>query len=116
MSDDTEIAITIIPDDQANVETATAVEVNKGDTVKVEAKDPALQDLMSQYKELEAKSAEADRRAKEAESRRIEAEREAARHREDAETSRKREKSSQLDTVTTAISASEQDVESAKAA
>lgn len=115
MSDESEIAITIIPDEQSNVDTATAVEVKK-DVTKVEVKDPALQDLMSQYKELEARSVETEKRAKDAEARRAEAEREAAKHRVEAESSRKRETSSQLDTVTTAISASEQDVESAKAA
>jgi len=113
MADESEISITIVDDEKSNVETATATETKTNDTVKVEAKDPALQDLMAQYKELETKSAERIRAAEE------EAERnrtEAARHREEAETARKSQTSSQLDTIRTAISASEQDVEGAKAA
>lgn len=117
MSDDSEIAITIVDDEKVNVDTATAVEAKKADDVtKVEVKDPALQDLMAQYKELENKSAEIDKRRQEAEEEASRHRNEAARSRDEAEIARKRETNSQLDTIKTAISASEQDVDGAKAA
>src|SRR5271155_2815200 len=111
MADEAELKITIIPDEDANV--ANAVEVKKEDTVKTEVKDPAMLELMSQYKELETNSAKKEQEA----AKRIQAaEQEAQRHREEAETARKGQTSSHLDTITTAISASEQDVDGAKAA
>lgn len=115
MADD-ELQITILKDEDANVEAATT-EVKKAEAkATVDVKDPALQDLMAQYKELETKAKANEERAEEESRRRAQAEQEAARHREDAETSRKRETSSHLDTITTAIAASEGDVEGAKAA
>lgn len=117
MADEAELKITIIPDEEANVAAAQTVEVKKSDdTVKAEVKDPAMLELMSQYKELETKSAATEKRANEAEQARQTAEREAARHRDEAETAKKQTTSSHLDTITTAISASEQDVDGAKAA
>jgi hypothetical protein len=115
MADENDLKITIVADEDANVNEATKVKVD-GETIKTEVKDPALQDLMAQYKELETRSADAERRAQEAEARRRQAENESARHKDEAETARKRETSSHLDTITTAISASEQDIESAKSA
>src|SRR5277367_6094359 len=113
MADDSEIKITIVPDEQANVEGAAQAEVKKTDTVQTEIKDPAMLELMSQYKELETRSAEREtqdaERIRNAETARQTAERE-------AETARKGQTSSHLDTITTAISASEQDVDGAKAA
>lgn len=115
MVDESEIKITIVDDEKSNVETAATTE-KKTDAVTVETKDPALQDLMAQYKELETKSAAIDKRRKEAEDEASRQRQEAARHRDDAEVARKRETSSQLDTIKTALSASEQDVDGAKAA
>lgn len=116
MADEQEIEVKIVSDEESNVQTAVEKENKTGDVNKVEVKDPALQDLMAQYKELETRSQESERRAQEAEDRRIKAEREAALHRRDAETSKKRETTSHLDTITTAISASEQDIDGAKSA
>lgn len=113
MADDPEIAITIVSDEDNNV---TSAEADKKVTPKVEDKDPALVELKSQHDELKAKQAETERRAQEAEAARARAEREAAQHRQDAESARKAQTSSHLDTITTAISASEQDVEGAKSA
>src|SRR5580658_3164794 len=113
MADDSEIKITIVPDEQANVDAAQTGEVKKTDTVQAEIKDPAMLELMSQYKELETKSAERDaesaERIRKAEEARQAAERE-------ADAARKGQTSSHLDTITTAISASEQEVEGAKSA
>src|SRR5277367_1401694 len=109
MADEAELKITIIPDEEANVANA---EVKKEDTVKTEVKDPAMLELMSQYKELETNSA---KKEQEATARIQAAEREAARHRDEADSAKKQQTSSHLDTITTAISASEQDVDGAKA-
>ncbi len=113
MADDSEIKITIVPDEQANVDAAQTGDIKKTDTVQAEIKDPAMLELMSQYKELETKSAERDaesaERIRKAEEARLAAERE-------ADAARKGQTSSHLDTITTAISASEQEVEGAKSA
>lgn len=116
MADEGELEITIVDDEAANVAAAEAVEKKPEAKTQVEVKDPALRDLMAQYKELESKSAEIERRAQEAEVSKQEAEREASRHRQEAVDARKAQTSSHLDTITTAISASEQDVEGAKQA
>jgi hypothetical protein len=106
MTIDDEISINIIPDEVANVE--GAAEVVKTEAPKIEVKaDPAVQDLMAQYKDLETRAAEQERR-------RIEAEREAARHKREAESANKRATSSHLDTITTALSAAQEDAERAK--
>jgi len=102
-----EIAITIIPDETANVEAATGEVAKKADVAKVEVKDPALEDLMAQYKDLE-------KRAQDQEQRRRDAERQAAEHKAEADASKKRETSSRLDTITTALSAAQEDAERAK--
>lgn len=113
MADETqELEIKIIPDEEANVEVAKAQDekvVAKESEAKaqVEVKDPAIQELMGQYKDLEAREAEANRRA-------ADAEREAARHRTEAETAKKQVANSQLDTVTTALNAAKADAEQAK--
>jgi len=121
MADEDELEITIVEDDAANVAEATKDDVSrqtatKDGTIAVEAKDPALKDLMAQYRELESKAQENERRAQEAEAARAAAQQEAARHRDDADVARRAQTSSHLDTITTAISASEQDVEGAKQA
>jgi len=106
MSDE-EISINIIPDEVANVEDATVVKTEKT-TDKIEVKtDPAVQDLMAQYKELETRAAEQEQR-------RIKAEQDAARHRKEAEDANKRASSSHLDTITTALSSAQEDAERAK--
>jgi len=106
MADD-EISINIIPDETANVEGASEV-VKTTTEPKIEVKpDPAVQDLMAQYKDLETRAAEQERR-------RIEAEREAARHKREAESANKRATSSDLNTITTALSAAQEDAERAK--
>jgi hypothetical protein len=106
MADDGEISINIIPDEVANVQDATTVV--KKDEPKVEVKvDPAVQDLMAQYKELETRAAEQDRR-------RVKAEQDAAQARKEAETANKRAQTSHLDTITTALGAAQEDAEQAK--
>ena len=112
MADDDiqELEIKIIPDEDANAEAAQAADekvIAKKAEVSTEVKDPAVQDLMAQYKELEGRQAESDRR-------RIEAEQEAARHRTEAEVAKKQVASSQVDTVTTALNAAKSDAEQAK--
>lgn len=116
MADDAELQITIVEDPAEAADATTTVEVKKAAVNTVEVKDPALLDLMKQHQELKTKEEEATKRAQDAENRRAQAEADAARSREEAEGARKRETSSHLDTVTTAISASEQDVEGAKQA
>src|SRR5438477_7336429 len=97
-----ELEIKIIPDEEANVEAAKAADekviAKTEDSVKAEVKDPAVQELMAQYKDLEGRAAEADRRA-------AEATREKERHRVEAETAKKQVANSHLDTVTTAMNA-----------
>lgn len=108
MSDEQEISITIIPDEAANLAGATSqVVVKTADENKVEVKDPAVQDLMQQYKALEERAAELERRKTKAED-------DAARSRKEAETANKRATSSHLDTITTALSAAQEDAERAK--
>jgi hypothetical protein len=115
MADDAELEITIIPEEEANIAAAEPAVEKKDATaetkpepkVEAEAKDPALTDLAKQFKDLQDKEAETTRRLREAEQR-------AAESRAEAEVSKKRESSYQLDTITTAISASQQDAESAK--
>lgn len=102
-----EISIQIIPDEVANVEAATTEVKKTEDTTKVEVKDPAVQDLMQQYKELEARAAKIEQG-------KLEAEREAAKHRKEAEAANKRATSSHLDTITTALSAAQEEAERAK--
>jgi len=109
MADEEEIAVTVVPDEQANIEQAVKEE-------KVEVKDDVLEDLKAQYKALEERAQLQEKRVQEEEERRRQAEIEAAKHRQDAESARKRETSSHLDTITTAIGSSKQEVESAKAA
>ena len=107
---DEELKVDIIPDEQANVESAVTPEPKE----TVEVKDPAMLDLMNQYKELEAKSKDAEKAKAEEINRRVAAEQEVAQHRQAVEVSRRRETSSHLDTITTALAAAEQDAESAK--
>ncbi|MGB4781060.1 hypothetical protein, partial [Candidatus Methylomirabilis sp.] len=112
MADDDiqELEIKIIPDEEANAEAAQAADekvIAKKAEISTEVKDPAVQDLMAQYKELEGRQAETERR-------RIDAEQEAARHRTEAETAKKQVASSQVDTVTTALNAAKADAEQAK--
>jgi len=105
---DEELSITIIPDEEANTAAATEQGVKKDDTAttKVEVKDPALQDLMQQYKDLETRAAEQERR-------RIEAEKEAGRQRSEAEAANKRATSSQIDTISTALAGAQEDAQRA---
>src|SRR5258705_8039919 len=111
MVDETqELEIKIIPDEDANAEAAQAADekiIAKKDEVSAEVKDPAVQDLMAQYKELETRQAETERR-------RVAAEQEATRHRTEAETAKKQVATSQIDTVTTAMNAAKADAEQAK--
>ena len=107
MAEEAEIAITILPDEVANLEGAEKQEAVA--TPAPPEEDPAKADLKSQFAELE-KRAESERTA------RLAAERDAAKHRQDAEDSRKRESSANLDTITTAINAATQEIESAKTA
>jgi len=107
MSDD-EISINIIPDEVANVEGATVVKTETKTEPKIEVKpDPAVQDLMAQYKELETRAADQEQR-------RIKAEQDADKHRKEAEAANKRVSSSRLDTITTALSSAQEDAERAK--
>lgn len=109
MADETELEIKIIPDEEANVEAA-----QKADEKVVEAEekqevksDNATADLVAQYKELEARSAENERR-------RADAEAESARNRAEADAAKKQVATSQLDTVTTALNAAKADADQAK--
>lgn len=109
MADD-EIAVTIVADEAANVEAAEAIE--KQPEVKVEVEDPAKAEVKAQFDALTKRAEAADALRQRAEA----AEAEAAKHRREAEESKKRETSSHLDTITTAISAANQEVETAKQA
>lgn len=110
MVDETaELEIKIIPDEEANVEAAQAADekVVKKDEISTEVKDPAMQELMAQYKDLEGRQAEKDRLL-------AEAEREKERLRVEAEGAKKQVASSHLDTVTTALNSAKADAEQAK--
>lgn len=108
MADEAELEIKIIPDEEANVEAAVKAEEKVIEKkAEVEVKDPAVQDLMAQYKELEGRQAEVDRRAEEATRRAAAAETEAA-------NAKKQVANSHLDTVTTAMNAAKADAEQAK--
>lgn len=106
-----ELEIKIIPEEESNVEAAQKADekvvAKEEPKVATEVKDPALQDLMSQYKELEEREKAAARRASQAEQ-------EAARHRTAAEDAKKQVANSQLDTITTALNAAKSDAEQAK--
>ena len=102
MADEPELEIKIIPDEEANVEAAQKAEE------KVVAKtDDATADLVAQYKELEGREAEANRRREQAEA-------ESARNRAEAEAAKKQVANSQFDTVSTALNASKAEAEQAK--
>jgi hypothetical protein len=109
MADEAELEIKIIPDEEANVEAAQAADekVTKKAEITTEVKDPAMQELMAQYKDLEGREAEKDRRL-------AEAEREKERLRVEAEGAKKQVANSHLDTVTTALNSAKSDAEQAK--
>lgn len=109
MADEAELEIKIIPDEEANVEAAQAADekVIKKDEISTEVKDPAMQELMAQYKDLEGREAEKDKRL-------AEAEREKERLRGEAEGAKKQVANSHLDTVTTALNSAKSDAEQAK--
>lgn len=109
MADEAELEIKIIPDEEANVEAAQAADekVIKKDAISTEVKDPAMQELMAQYKDLEGREAEKDRRL-------AESEREKERLRVEAEGAKKQVANSHLDTVTTAMNSAKADAEQAK--
>ena len=107
MAEDTELAITIVDDEVANV--AAAEEKSEVAKAAPAADDVAKADLKAQFETLEKRAADEERR-------RIAAESQAAQHKREAEESRRRETSSHLDTITTAIGAAQQEVEAAKVA
>ena len=80
----------------------------------VVSKDPAVADLVSQYKELEAESERRKTEKDEANLRAAEARTEADHARREAAEARTSAVSSQLDTITTALSSAQSEVESAK--
>ncbi len=81
---------------------------------KTEVKDLAVKDLVDQYKELEAKSEE-QRVAKEAaQARATAAQQEATQARREADAAKTAAASSNLDTITTALSSAQSDAEAAK--
>lgn len=83
--------------------------------VKVDAvKDPAVAELVSQYKELEAKSEEHRAAKEEAQSRAAAAQNEAALARKEAQAARAAATSSNMDTITTALSSAQAETEAAK--
>ncbi len=110
MADEVELEVKIIPDEEANQQSAVIADEKSAKIaaeVSTEVKDPAVQELMAQYKELEGRQEETERR-------RIAAETEAAKHRTEAETAKKQVTASHLDTVTTAMNAAKADAEQAK--
>jgi hypothetical protein len=99
-----EVVVKVEPDAQAAPEVI----------VKTEIKDPAVKDLVDQYKELEAKSEE-QRIAKEAaQTRASAAQRDAEQARHEADIARAAVASSNLDTITTALSSAQAEAEAAK--
>lgn len=112
MADETELEIKILPDEDVNAEAAQAADEKaaaKAGEQKIAAKvdDPAVQELMSQYKDLEAREQAANQRASQAEQ-------EAAQARDEAQRATKQASTSQLDTVSTALAAAKSDADSAK--
>ncbi len=107
MADEIELEIKIIPDEEANVEAAQAADEKVIAKEEKPAKDPAIQKLMDDYKELEERAGKAERD-------RLAAEQEASRHRVEAENAKKQVASSHLDTVSTALGAAKADAEQAK--
>lgn len=81
--------------------------------VVVKADDP-VKDLAAQYKELEAKSAEQEKAREAAEQREAAAQREASQARQEAASARTAATASNLDTITTAIAASQSAIDAAK--
>lgn len=82
--------------------------------VVVKVGDDAVKDLAAQYKELEAKSAEQTAAREAAEQREAAAQREAAQARQEAAQARTAATASNLDTITTALAASQSAVDAAK--
>lgn len=82
--------------------------------VLVKVGDDAVKDLAAQYKELEAKSAEQTAAREAAEQREAAAQREATAARQEAAQARTAATASNLDTITTALAASQSAVEAAK--
>lgn len=114
MAEDTqELEIKIIPDEEANAEAAQAAD-EKAAAKKAEVeqkpepqKDPAVEELASQFREAKAAEEAANRRA-------AESDRRAAAAEQQAETAKKQVANSQLDTVVTALNAAKADAEAAK--
>ncbi len=108
--EDIELEIKILPDEEANVEAAVAAEEKvaaKTAEVVTKVEDPAVQDLMAQYKDMEAREADKDRRL-------AASEREKAQLRAEAETAKKQVANSHVDVVTTALNSAKADAEQAK--
>lgn len=110
--EDTELEIKILPDEEVNAETAQTADEKaaaKAAEQKITTKvaDPAVEELMAQYKDLEARERATSQRASQAEQ-------DAATARAEAERATKQASTSQLDTVNTAIAAAKSDIDSAK--
>lgn len=111
--DTQELEIKIIPDEEANAEAAQAAD-EKAAAKKAEVeqkpepqKDPAVEELATQFREAKEREEAANRRAAESDRRAAAAERQ-------AETAQKQVANSQLDTVVTALNAAKADAEAAK--
>ena len=102
-----DIEIKILPDEDANADAAQVHDEKAAGKIEAKVDDPAVQELMSQYKELEAREQSASQRASQAEQ-------DAAQARKEAERAHKQASTSQLDTVNTAIAAIKSDVDTAK--
>ena len=100
-----------LPDVVVKVEPETTPEI----VVKTETvRDPAVKDLVEQYKELEAKAEEHKAAKEAAQQRATVAQNEAASARREAEQARAQATSSNLDTITTALSSAQAEAEAAK--
>ena len=99
-----EVVVKIEPETQAAPEVV----------VKAEIKDPAVKDLVEQYKELEANSEKQRIAKEEAQARATAAQNEAAAARREAEVAKAAAVSSNLDTITTALSSAQAEAEAAK--
>jgi len=89
-------------------------EVEPAPVVVAEDKDPALKDLVAQYKELERKEAESRAARDEAAQRAAKSEADATRARHEAQTARQQVTTSNLETVTAAIQNANAEVAAAK--
>ena len=111
MAGEDEVVVKIEPEVEAGETKDVVVKAGEGDA---KIKDPAVNDLVTQYKELEAESERRKVAQQEANKRAAESAAEAARARQEAAAAKAAATDSNLDAITTALTAAQSEIEAAK--